>query len=116
MQGFGLRATTGKAFTMTETLSAIVKRHCGVDPLALAIVHKGRSEGITEAELTQVATEQAKREWPDLSEAAAFTRRYAERAHEAWRSARRLTSARPARWLTRIHFRRGSEITSAFIS
>ena len=63
---------------MTETLSAIVMRHGGVDPLALAIVHKGRSEGITEAELTQVATEQAKREWPDLSEAAAFTRRYAE--------------------------------------
>jgi hypothetical protein len=82
-------ATTEKVFPMSDrntALQAIVKRDGGVVPLCKRICREGAG-GISESELTELITEAAMREHPDLSPASAFTKAYCSPAGETLRRA-----------------------------
>jgi hypothetical protein len=66
-----------KAFTMnrSEQLRAVVKRAGGIMPLCKRIAATGKSD-VSEHELTQLIVDAAKREHPDLSDAAAFSKAF----------------------------------------
>jgi len=61
----------------TENLRDLAKR-VGVAAIAAEIIKSDSAYSITEHELTDLVTEQAKRDYPHLSEAQAFTRAFTE--------------------------------------
>jgi hypothetical protein len=82
-------AATEKVFPMSDrntALQALVKRDGGVVPLCKRICREGAG-GISESELTELITEAAMREHPDLSPASAFTKAYCSPAGETLRRA-----------------------------
>jgi hypothetical protein len=72
-----------------ETVRDVVKRH-GIVAVAKSIVDENRSYGITEHEFVELATEHAKAQHPDLTEAAAFAKIY--QTPEVWRACNVLKS------------------------
>src|ERR1700738_4217905 len=58
-----------------ETVRDVVKRH-GIVAVAKSIIDENRSYGITEHEFVALATEHAKAQHPDLTDAAAFAKLY----------------------------------------
>jgi hypothetical protein len=77
--------TKRKESTMdkTETLRAIAKAG-GIIAVAKAIVDENRNYGITEHEFVELATEHAKAQHPNLTDAAAFAKIY--QIPEVWRA------------------------------
>jgi hypothetical protein len=84
----------GKELPMgkTETLRAIAKAG-GIIAVAKAIIDENRSYGITEHEFVAIATEHAKAQHPNLTDAAAFAKLY--QIPEVWRVCNLLKSAAP---------------------
>jgi hypothetical protein len=76
---------TGKELSMDkiEPLRDVVKQR-GIVAVAKSIVDENRSYGITEHEFVELATEHAKAQHPELSEAAAFAKLY--QTPEIWRA------------------------------
>jgi hypothetical protein len=72
-----------------ETVRDVVKRH-GIVAVAKSIVSENRSYGITEHEFVALATEHAKAQHPDLTDAAAFAKLY--QIPEVWRACELLKS------------------------
>jgi hypothetical protein len=71
---------TGKGkdtMNRSEQLRAVVKRAGGIMPLCKSIATSGRSS-VTEHELTQLVVDAAKREHPDMSDAAAFSKAFCD--------------------------------------
>jgi hypothetical protein len=81
-----------KMMTRTQTLTRIVRKAGGLAPLCQRIVKRGYSD-ISEAELTGMATELAKHEYPSMDDAQAFTRLYA--GNELLRRALMVAKAEP---------------------
>jgi hypothetical protein len=82
---------TGKESNMDkiETVRDVVKRH-GIVAVAKSIIDENRSYGITEHEFVELATEHAKAQHPELSDAAAFAKLY--QIPEVWRACNVLKS------------------------
>jgi hypothetical protein len=76
---------TAKEFNMDkiETVRDVVKRH-GIVAVAKSIVDENRNYGITEHEFVELATEHAKAQHPELTDAAAFAKLY--QIPEVWRA------------------------------
>jgi hypothetical protein len=66
---------TGKESSMDKTFRDVVKRH-GIVAVAKSIVDERRSYGLSEHEFVALATEHAKAQHPELTEAAAFSKMY----------------------------------------
>jgi hypothetical protein len=78
--------------TRTERLTRIVRKAGGLAPLCQRIVKRGHSD-VSEAELTGMATELAKHEFPGMDDAQAFTRLYT--GNELLRRAIMIAKAEP---------------------
>jgi hypothetical protein len=85
--------TTAKEITMTtshnELVQDIVKRY-GIVAVCKSIINENRSYGMSEAEFVALATEHAKAQHPDLTDAAAFAKLY--QIPEVWRACNVLKS------------------------
>jgi hypothetical protein len=78
--GFELRSHQRKGSTMnrSETLQSIAKQAGGVTALCKRIVKDGSASGISEAELADLIVTAARKAWPDLDDARAFTKMFTD--------------------------------------
>jgi hypothetical protein len=80
---------TGKESSMDKTFRDVVKRH-GIVAVAKSIVDERRSYGLSEHEFVALATEHAKAQHPELTDAQAFAKMY--EIPEVWRACNLLKS------------------------